>query len=132
VSLEIIWMGCGMPTCFRDFLRPHPAIFDESVVHIRLREVRQVAPHDRRNRIDHVAQFRFLCSDHRFRLTLLRDVGNRSHEFEMSAGVSRLASGHADVLDGTIGQLQPMLEIEAFAIQWCSSMCCCTSVRSSG
>src|SRR6266478_2603138 len=89
VSPKIIWMGCRVPTCSRDFLWPHRAIFDESLVHIRLREVRRVAPHDRRNRIDHVAQFRFLCSDHRFSLTLVGDVGNRSHEFEIPAGVSR-------------------------------------------
>src|SRR5258705_1194959 len=103
VSLEIVGMGCGMPTCSGDFLWPHPAILDKSAVHVRVRAVRQGAPHDRRYRIDHVATFRFFCSDHRFSLTLLRDVGNRSHEFQIPAGASRRGSVHSNVLDGTIG-----------------------------
>src|SRR5258705_2068814 len=72
VSLEIVGMGCGMPTGSGDFLWPHPAILDKSAVHVRVRAVRQRAPHDRRYRIYHGAKLRFLCSDQRLCLTLPR------------------------------------------------------------
>src|SRR5258705_10272852 len=78
VSLEIIGVSCSVPTCSGDLLRRHPAVLDESAVHVRIRAVRQGAPHYRRNSVDHVAKLRFLCSDDRFRTTLLRYIGNRA------------------------------------------------------
>src|SRR5207249_9498055 len=103
VSLEIVGVGCCMPTYSGDSLWRHPAVLDKSTVHVRIRPVGQGTPHDRWNRVDDVAKLRFLCSDHRFRTTLLRHIGNRSHELSIPRAIARGVSGHMDMFDGTIG-----------------------------
>src|SRR5438093_9333332 len=103
VSLEIIGMSCRMPAYSGDLLWRHPAVLDKSTVHVRIRPVGQGTPHDRWNRVDDVAKLRFLCSDHRFRSTLLRHIGNRAHELDIPCAIARGVSGHTDMFDGTIG-----------------------------
>jgi hypothetical protein len=120
MSLQIIWMRGRVPTCSGDLFWPHPAVLDKTAIDIRIRAIGQRAPYDCRNRVNHVAQLCFLCSDHRISVTLLGHIGNRSHEFESPGVLPRGVSGHAYVLDGTVGQLQPMLEFKPFAIMRCS------------
>src|SRR5438552_12290321 len=112
VSLEIIGMSCRMPAYSGDLIGRHPAVLDKSTVHVRIRPVGQGTPHDRWNRVDDVAKLRFLCSDQPFRTTLLRHIGNRSHEPNIPRAIVRGVSGHMDMFNGTIRQLQPMLEIK--------------------
>jgi hypothetical protein len=103
VSLEIIGMSCRMPACSGDLVWRHPAVLDKSTVHVRIRPVGSGTPHDCWNCVDDVAKLRFLCSDHRFRTTLLRHIGDRSHELNIPCAVARGVSGHMDMFDDTIG-----------------------------
>src|SRR5580692_9731438 len=103
VSLEIVWMRCRIPTCSGNLFWLHPAVLDKSTVRIPIRAVRLGAPHDRRNLVDDIAKLRLLPSDHRFSTTLLRDIGNRAHDFEIPGAIARSVSGHADMFDRTAG-----------------------------
>src|SRR5260370_63174 len=57
--------------------------------------------------------------DHRFCLALLANVGDRSHELEVTCAIPRRVSSHTDMLDGTVGQLQAMLKIKTLAATRC-------------
>ncbi|HJY92869.1 MAG TPA: hypothetical protein VJ255_21465, partial [Candidatus Acidoferrum sp.] len=55
-----------------------------------------------------------------FRLLCRCDVGQRPDQLEVTRVIPRRVSGHTDVLDGTVGQVQPMLKIKALAVTECS------------
>src|SRR5580704_12143857 len=54
--------------------------------------------------------------DHRFCAALLADISNRSHELEVAQAIPRRVSGHTDMLNGTVGDLQAMFKIKSLPV----------------
>src|SRR5205823_6249600 len=65
VSLQIIGVNCGLPTCSGHLLPRHPRVLYESAVHVSLRAVGERTPHYCPSGIDHIPQL-LLATEYRF------------------------------------------------------------------
>jgi hypothetical protein len=56
-------------------------------------------------------------------VALLANIGDRSHDLEVTRATPLRVTGHTDTLDRTVGQLWPMLKIKALVAARCPLAC---------
>ena len=95
-------------------------IVKPGLVEIHSFPIRPQYSHVPRCEIEDLPEFYFALPGVFFRLLCRCDVGQRPDQLEVTRVIPRRVSGHTDVLDGTVGQVQPMLKIKALAVTECS------------